>query len=69
MKILLVEDDKRVAKALAATLKERQYVVDLGIVAVFAPYTKFLVKISKPTRYPYLCDLNYVSEGNRENLI
>ena len=30
MKILLVEDDERVAKALAATLKERQYVVDLA---------------------------------------
>lgn len=30
MKILLVEDDERIAKALAATLKERQYVVDLA---------------------------------------
>ncbi len=30
MKILLVEDDERIAQALAATLKERQYVVDLA---------------------------------------
>lgn len=30
MKILLVEDDERIAQALAATLKERQYVIDLA---------------------------------------
>ena len=30
MKILLVEDDRRIAKALAEALQDRQYLVDLA---------------------------------------